>query len=189
MSPPVPVVIALFAQFFARGPRVHAATRPSLRPRFFRRVSMMQSSGESRRENADLCLKTAAPALSAVRSAILTLLWHCGCGHFSFRKVSRSGRRQPSVNRFDRRFLRSKGSGNADSQRNVGNRREGGADRPSRHDSGCVPAHPPSWASASYLPLRAGWARAPGHSGVFEDQRTLQRSERQRESTQKEFVK
>jgi hypothetical protein len=39
LSPPVPVVFALFAQFFAREPRVHAATRPSLRPHLFSRAS------------------------------------------------------------------------------------------------------------------------------------------------------
>jgi hypothetical protein len=53
LSPPVPVVIALAQIFFARRPRVHAATRPSLRPlRFGGRIEM-QSSGETRRENAE----------------------------------------------------------------------------------------------------------------------------------------
>src|ERR1700694_4565345 len=53
----------------------------------------------------------------------------------------------------------SKGSGNADSQRKVRSSRESGQCRPSRSDSGCVPAHPADWrASASYLPLRAVWA-------------------------------
>src|SRR5215469_17056352 len=35
LSPPVPVVFALAQIFFAREPRVHAATRPSLRPLIF----------------------------------------------------------------------------------------------------------------------------------------------------------
>ena len=35
LIPPVPVVNAPFAQFFARGPRVHAVTRSSLRPLSF----------------------------------------------------------------------------------------------------------------------------------------------------------
>src|SRR5579871_3718184 len=39
LLPPVPVVFALFAQLFARGPRVHAATRPSLRPQLSRRAT------------------------------------------------------------------------------------------------------------------------------------------------------
>jgi hypothetical protein len=38
LSPPVPVVFALAQIFFAREPRVHAATRPSLCPPFFWRV-------------------------------------------------------------------------------------------------------------------------------------------------------
>ena len=120
------------------------------------------------------------------RSAILTLFWRCGSQPFSIRRLLRGGRWQPSVNRFGRRFGRSEGSGNADSQRNRGNRREGGAKRRSPHDFGCVPAHPPSWAP-SYLPLRADWARAPGRSGVFEDKRTLQRPSQSARTTQKEF--
>src|SRR5579871_5200426 len=56
LLPPVPVVFALFAQLFARGPRVHAATRPSLRPQLSKRATTMQSSGKTRRENAKLCL-------------------------------------------------------------------------------------------------------------------------------------
>ena len=122
----------------------------------------------------------------STRSVIMTLFWRCSCWPFSFRRLLRGGRWQPSVNRFGRRFGRSEGSGNADSQRNNRNRREGGAKRRSRHDFGCVPAHPPSWAP-SYLPLRADWARAPGRSGVFEDKRTLQRPSQSARTTQKEF--
>ena len=122
------------------------------------------------------------------RSAILTRFWHCGCRHFSFRRLSRSRCWQPNVNRFGRRFRRSNGSGNADSQRNDGIRREGGTDRNSLHDSGCVPAHPPYWAP-SYLPLRADWACAPGHSGVFENQRPFKRSRQTARTTQKEFLR
>ncbi len=125
-----------------------------------------------------------APSL-AIQVSPSDPLWHCGCWPFSFRRLLRSGRWQPSVNRFGRRFRGSKGSGNADSQRNDGNRRAGGLGR-TRHDSGCVPAHPPSWAP-SYLPLRADWAHAPGRSGVFEDKRTLQRPSQSARTTQKEF--
>jgi hypothetical protein len=53
--PPVPVVNALFAQFFARGPRVHAATRPSLRPLLRMRAICLKTSDAARRENAILC--------------------------------------------------------------------------------------------------------------------------------------
>ena len=58
LSPPVPVVHALAQIFFAREPRVHAATRPSLRPLYFRRVMKMQSSGERRREDEHACLSS-----------------------------------------------------------------------------------------------------------------------------------
>ena len=56
LSPPVPVVHALAQISFAREPRVHAATRPSLRPLFSMRVTLMHNSGEARRENANTCL-------------------------------------------------------------------------------------------------------------------------------------
>ncbi len=102
--------------------------------------------------------------------------WRCGCGLFSSRRTPWSGSRQPTVNGFVRRFCRSKGSGNADSQRYQGNCGGGGRNRRFRRDSGCVPAHPPYWRAASYLPLRAGWAFAPGHSGVAGDQGPLKRS-------------
>ena len=49
--PPVPVVNALFAQFFARGPRVHAATRSSLRPLISEGDKSIQNSGATGREN------------------------------------------------------------------------------------------------------------------------------------------
>jgi hypothetical protein len=40
----------------------------------------------------------------ATKSAILTILWHCGYGQLSFRRLLRSGCRQESVNAFGRRF-------------------------------------------------------------------------------------
>ena len=51
LSPPVPVVHALAQISFAREPRVHAATRPSLRPPFSRGTRTMQNSGKTSREN------------------------------------------------------------------------------------------------------------------------------------------
>jgi hypothetical protein len=41
------------AFFTARGPWVAASTRHSLRPLSFRRATFLQSSGATRRENAD----------------------------------------------------------------------------------------------------------------------------------------
>jgi hypothetical protein len=215
VSPPGPVVNAPRATHSCAGTRVHAATRPSLRPLTSRRVTVMPKLGRmpprecgpvsapSLCERSDhIRLRSAQPRRSRssvvrrragghpvlqqqlrglwildrpakpVRSGILTLFWHCGYRQLSFRRLLRSACRQPGVNRFGRRFRCSKGSGNADSQQNRWNRGGGGRNRHSRHDSGCVPAHPPYRAS-SYLPLRAGWARAPGHSGAFEDQRPL----------------
>src|SRR3984885_9364962 len=64
----------------------------------------------------------------------------------------------------------SQGSGNADSQRKVRSSGWGGQTGLYPRDFGCVDAHPASWrASASYRPLRAVWAIAPGHSGVARD--------------------
>jgi hypothetical protein len=54
LLPPVPVVFALAQSIFAREPRVHAATRPSLRPHLFRGQAVKQSSGASRRETTDV---------------------------------------------------------------------------------------------------------------------------------------
>src|SRR5579883_961019 len=62
LSPPVPVVNALFAQFFARAPRVHAATRSSLRPPIAGGSTTKQSSGETRREDVKACLSAVVPA-------------------------------------------------------------------------------------------------------------------------------
>ena len=76
----------------------------------------------------------------------------------------------PATNRqwFWLRIWSSKGSGNADSQRKV--RSSGWSGQGCPRDSGCVRAHPASWrASASYRPLRAVWAFAPGHSGVLSE--------------------
>jgi hypothetical protein len=93
-----------------------------------------------------------------IRSARLTIFWHCGLPQISFRTgtEARLGNDLATVLAENRA---SKGSGNADSQRKVRSSRERGHCRRSRSDSGCVRAHPASWrASASYLPLRAGWA-------------------------------
>jgi hypothetical protein len=133
------------------------------------------SCGPSLRANGSARSSPEPWVAFASRSAILTLFWHCGYRQFSFRRLLRSGCWQPGVNRFGRRFPCSKGSGNADSQRNGWNRGEGGADRRSRHDSGCVPAHPPYWAP-SYLPLRAGRAMRAWALRGFRGPKTLQRS-------------
>src|SRR4029079_9014053 len=89
-------------------------------------------------------------------------------GHISRLEQARNA--VPATNRqwFWPRIWPSKGSGNADSQRKV--RSSGWSGQGCLHDcprdSGCDRAHPPWRASASYRPLRAVWAFAPGHSGV-----------------------
>src|SRR5262249_7292655 len=103
----------------------------------------------------------------------LTLLRRCGCRPFSSRTtLIRGGGNKASTVFAENRVVQ--GSGNADSQPNGWNRREGGRSRRRSRDFGCVAAHPaPRRASPSYLPLRAGWAFAPGHSGVVRDRQTL----------------
>jgi len=93
-----------------------------------------------------------------IRSVNLTIFWRCDHPRFSFRTASeRLPGNQPSMVLAE--DVRSKGSGNADSQPNVRSSGESGQCRSSRSDSGCVPAHPASRrASASYRPLRAVWA-------------------------------
>jgi len=66
MSPPVPVVFALAQIVFAREPRVHAATRPSLRPHLCRGQAVKQSSGARRRESARACRYLLRMALSVL---------------------------------------------------------------------------------------------------------------------------
>ena len=98
------------------------------------------------------------PWASITRSTQLTIFWHCGFRHFSFRTGAevRLGNHASMVLAEDRA---SKGSGNADSQRNGWSSGWGGQRRAYPRDSGCVLAHPASRrASASYLPLRAVWA-------------------------------
>jgi hypothetical protein len=97
-------------------------------------------------------------AFRGTRSPILTIFWHCGTRQFSSRTGPEvaAGNEPSMVLAQDRA---SKGSGNADSQRNVRSSREIGHCCRCPRDSGCVRAHPASRrASASYLPLRAGWA-------------------------------
>jgi hypothetical protein len=100
----------------------------------------------------------------------------------------------PATNRqwFCPRFGCPKGSGNADSQQKV--RSSGRSGQGCLHvcpcASGCDRAHPPSWrASASYRPLRAVWAFAPGHSGVLSEITRPLRRLLSRRTTQKEFRK
>jgi hypothetical protein len=97
-------------------------------------------------------------ARSSIRSAHLTIFWHCGCRHFSFRKApERLSGNEPSMVLAEDAL--SKGSGNADSRPNVRSSGWSGQCRSCPRDSGCVLAHPASWrASASYRPLRAVWA-------------------------------
>jgi hypothetical protein len=100
----------------------------------------------------------APSAGSSIRSAHLTIFWHCGCRRFSFRKApERPFGNEPSMVLAE--DARPKGSGNADSQPNAWSSGWSGQRRSCPRDSGCVLAHPASWrASASYRPLRAVWA-------------------------------
>ena len=148
-----------------------------------------QSSGRMCRENAKLCLPlrrelqaptsrrrpgfrrddiAVALVMSATRSTPLTIFWRCSCGHFSSRNAARASR-QRTFNGFDRGFIGSKGSGNADSRPKRWDFGGGGLGRRHRRDSGRAPAHPPPWRAPSYLPLRAGWApRAWALRGLYE---------------------
>ena len=91
--------------------------------------------------------------------------------------------RQPTVNGFGRESC-SQGSGNADSQRKAWNSRGSGPRRSFPRDSGC--AHPAHWrAAASYRPLRAVWARAPGTSG---DRRSIETRAPRTAHHLKEFI-
>jgi hypothetical protein len=112
----------------------------------------------------------------ALRSALLTIFWHCGYSPFSSRTAVARAPWQRTVNGFAREFPRLTGSGNADSQRKVRSSGWSGFSRPCA--SGCVRAHPASWrASASYRPLRAVWAVcAWALRGLRENTKTLQRS-------------
>jgi hypothetical protein len=99
-----------------------------------------------------------------IRSPFLPLFWHCGQRQNSSRTgpERRPGNEPSMVLAED---LASIGSGNADSQRKA--RSSGWSGQGCFCSPGCVRAHPASWrASASYRPLRAVWAFAPGHSGV-----------------------
>jgi hypothetical protein len=116
--------------------------------------------------------RIASGSWAMIRSTRLTIFWHCGRLVFSFRTVGKACPGQPTVNGFTPGY-RLKGSGNADSQRKVGSSGWSGRRRAYPRDSGCVRAHTPYWRdSASYRPLRAVWAVAPGHSGVARDHQT-----------------
>jgi hypothetical protein len=136
-----------------------------------RPVTSVQAEPEIFPENRPLSMpvpcdnRPGGSRFPALRSALLTIFWHCGHSPFSFRTRSARAPRQRTVNGFARGFLRLTGSGNADSQRKVRSSGWSGCSRPCA--SGCVHVHPAYWrASASYRPLRAVWAFAPGHSGV-----------------------
>jgi hypothetical protein len=110
--------------------------------------------------------ETGTGIFGLIGSARLTIFWRCDQAPFSSRNVPkrRPGNEPSTVLAED---SASQGSGNADLQPNVRNSGWSGQGRPYPCDSGCVTAHPASWrASASYRPLRAVWAVAPGHSGV-----------------------
>ena len=114
----------------------------------------LHNSDASRRGKAKVCL---SPSRNG-RSAPLTIFWHCGFSHFSFRTGTGTPFRQQTVNGFGRGYG-SKGSGNADSQLYVRSSGWSGQCRPCLRDSGCVYAHPATRrAAASYRPLRAVWA-------------------------------
>ena len=114
-----------------------------------------------------------------LRTRRVTTAWdplgHPSCPSFGIAagrkfRLEQARNAAPATNRqwFWLRIWSSKGSGNADSQRKV--RSSGWSGQGCPHDSGCVRAHPASWrASASYRPLRAVWAFAPGHSGVLSE--------------------
>ena len=113
---------------------------------------------EERRRTRPVVVETRRVAHSSIRSVHLTIFWHCGTRHFSFRTAwERLPGNEPSMVLAE--DARPKGSGNANSQPNVRNSGESGPCRSSCCCSGCVLAHPASWrASASYRPLRAVWA-------------------------------
>jgi len=100
------------------------------------------------------------------RSPLLTIFTHCGQPHFSSRTAGR-GRSGNEPSTVLAENFPVQGFGNADSWRKSRDFGWDGGRRPRPRDFGCVPAHPPYWrSSASYRPLRAVWAFAPGHSGV-----------------------
>ena len=94
LSPPVPVVFALAQLILAREPRVHAATRSSLRPPYFERVIETQSSGEIRRENVDSCSlgvmlrESGASSIPEASRQELGCLWNTGSPGPVFAKTS-----------------------------------------------------------------------------------------------------
>lgn len=89
-----------------------------------------------------------AAVMPASRSIQLTIFWRCSCGHFSSRNAARASR-QRTFNGFDRGFVGSKGSGNADSRPKRWDFGGGGLGRRHRRDSGRAPAHPPPWRAPS----------------------------------------
>ena len=112
--------------------------------------------GEGEERAARRC---AREARKRKRSAFLPLFWHCDVASFSSKTIAvaleatnrqRFGPRLESV---------IQGSGNVDSQHEVRSSGRGGQHGSYPRESGCIAAHPADWrASASYLPLRAGWA-------------------------------
>jgi hypothetical protein len=95
-----------------------SGTRHSPRP-LFRGGVFLHNSGASRREIGEVCEATSVQGANgychcappprwllmtarAIRSAHLTIFWHCGLPHFSFRTGTGARPRQPTVNGFGR---------------------------------------------------------------------------------------
>ena len=116
-------------------------------------------------------VRSSRTTTSEIRSPLLSLFWHCGRPQNSSRTgPERRPGNEPSMVLAE--IWSSKGSGNADSQRKA--RGSGWSGQGCLHvcprNCCCDRAHPASWrASASYRPLRAVWAFAPGHSGVLSE--------------------
>jgi len=169
---------------FAREAAGALGTRLSLRPLFFRGTMTCTTRARSAPRDRGLMWSNDEPRTDedgprgkgSIRSAHLTIFWHCGLPHFSSRTARDAVSRQRTFNGFGRGFALQTGSGNADSRRKLRSFGWSGQGRP--RDPGCVPAHPASWrAAASYRPLRAVWAVcAWALRGSREITRPLQRS-------------
>ena len=146
---------AIIAHETAGALGIRHSPRPLLGGRFLARLGCSAPRGRERACEEKTLKRRAA---FQIRSVNLTIFWHCGTRHFSFRTAwERLPGNEPSMVLAE--DARPKGSGNADSQPNVRSSGESGQCRSSRCCSGCVLAHPASWrASASYRPLRAVWA-------------------------------
>ena len=90
LLPPVPVVSALAQISFARGPRVHAATRSSLRPPNSRGCVSQKTRAPSRRGN------TCRRRLCRLSKAVFGNVWEFA-HHVVFGGIYKSGRSAPPM--------------------------------------------------------------------------------------------